>query len=223
MRPGPAIRARGVGAAEADGRAEAAAAEAVPVLAAATVAAVTPELVVVGGFGHRQARRATGCIVAPAPGDRVLVVLGAGLCHVLTVLDRPGEGEATLEAADGRGLTLRGPDIRIEAGRRLVAAAPEVTVETAAARVVAGAATLLGRVVTIVGDGLKAAWRRQEIAVELQTQRLGERVTVVAGADVTEAETSLLTVAGVMTTSVGSAVTTARQDLRFDAERVSIG
>lgn len=192
-------------------------------LTTARVVADTPALVVRGAAGDRAAVRAAGCLVAPRVGDRVLAGLAAGECYVLTVLERGDDAPVAITPARGDGLEIRAAAVRIEAAEAASVRAPQLSVETRSVHVATAVATLVGRLMTVVGERLRTSVRRQEITADHLAQKLGERVTIVDGADVASAASTLTTVSGVMTTQTGSAVTTAKRDLRFDAERVSVG
>lgn len=192
-------------------------------LAAATVTTAAPRLTVRAAGEDRPAVQAAGCLVAPAAGDRVLVALVGAECFVLQVLERSGPAPLTVSPAQGGALEIAAAHLRLSADEEIAVAAPSLTVGVGATRFVADAATFLGRLMTVVGDRLRTTVRRQEVAADHLAAKYGERVTVVDGTDVHAADTVMATVSGTMTTQVGSAVTTAKRDLRFDAERVSVG
>lgn len=77
----------------------------------------------------REARVAASCLLRPAPGDRVLVWRNApsadGATWVLSVIERPGEGEAVL--ASPRPLAIQAPRVGISAGAVNIAATDFVT------------------------------------------------------------------------------------------------
>lgn len=191
--------------------------------ASAHVVAVDPVLMVRVGGAVLAARRAVSCLVAPRPEDHVLVATVDGACFVLAILERPDGAALVLDAPEDADIELRARDLRLTGSRAIAVTAPDIAVEAGSARLIAGAATLLGRLMTVVGERLRTSVGRQEVTADHLAQRLGERVTIVDGADVTETASSHTRVDGTMTTAVGSAVTTATRDLRFDAERVSVG
>jgi hypothetical protein len=192
-------------------------------LAVAVVAAAGPPLTVHAAGADRPAVPAAGCLVAPVEGDRVLVAIAGADCFVLQVLERSGPAPLTVSPAHGARLEIAAPHLRLSAGEEIAVAAPSLVARVDGVRLVTRTATLLGRLMTVVGDRLRTTVRRQEVAADHLAAKLGERVTVVDGADVFSAAMVMETVSGTMTTQTGSAVTTAKRDLRFDAERVSVG
>jgi len=192
-------------------------------LAVAVVTATTPGLAIRLAGEERGAVRAAGCLVAPAMGDRVLVAFVADDCFVLQILERTGPAPLAVAPADGGPLEIAATRLRLSASEEVAVSAPSLAVGVRSARLVADAATLLGQLVTVVGERLRTTVRRHEIAADHLAAKLGERVTIVDGADVRTAATVVDTVSGTMTTQTAAAVTTAKRDLRFDAERVSIG
>jgi hypothetical protein len=106
-----------------------------------------PCVVVETTSGKYRARRAVSCLVAPEPGDRVLVAaLEDGTVYVLAILERE-EGQATAISVDGD-LTVQLPN-----GRFSVAAQEGVNL-------------ISGKDVAIVTGGLEVNAVRGSFAVE---------------------------------------------------------
>ncbi len=76
--------------------------------------------------GHElvRARRAAACLLAPEPGDLVLVHAGDQGAFVLSVLLRATDGPVVLDAPQG--MRLRAPTIDLDAAGRLSAASPRL-------------------------------------------------------------------------------------------------
>jgi hypothetical protein len=178
-----------------------------------------------------RARRAVACLVEPADGDEVLVVLGERDVWVLSVLHR--EGDAPLELVADRDLRLRlrdgrlavvtrdGVDVVTEGGVRVVA--PEATLRAQTATLLVDAAAVLGGVLEIEAQKVRTVADRCEQVIGSLTQRLklALRVTetldsVRAGQIDWEARTNLQLHAK-------GALVTAREVVKLDAEQIHVG
>ena len=129
-----------------------------------------------------EARRAVGCLVEPAVGDRVLVAGAAASeeWYVLSVLDREERAPVTLSAEHDLGLASRHGAVRVFAATEIDLAAggaarvtaPELHVEARRAHVGL-------RALDYVGDTVRAQLERvQTIATTIDTQaeRWSQRV-----------------------------------------------
>ncbi|HVY47188.1 MAG TPA: DUF3540 domain-containing protein [Minicystis sp.] len=139
------------------------------------------ELVVQTGAGLVRARGAPSCLVAPEPGDLVLVAaLEAGAAFVVAVLERDAAGPLTLTAEGG--LAVRVPSgaftvaaqrgVTIEAEGELAVTAASLEIDAAEARVAAGALSVTAALVRSEIDRVKHVAK----AVETVADRIVERV-----------------------------------------------
>ncbi len=199
------------------------AAETSPGLHFGTTLSNAAGIVVATADGPATASRAASCLVAPEPGDTVLLCTAGPETFVLAVLVRATPSALTVTPADCGDLVLSADVLRLAARSELQAAAPSVAVHTRAVRVVADVATLLGRLMTVAGKRLRTTVEIQETAAETQSSKVGTRVSIVDGTDVLEAAAVSQRVAGTLTSHAGVAVLTADTDIRLDAQRVSVG
>jgi hypothetical protein len=125
------------------------------------------------------ARRAVSCLVAPMPGDTVLLALSPRGVHLLAVLERDAgaavrveaDGDLELRSVRGR-VALRGPagvDVLSAAAVRV--AAPEVAVEAGRGRLVAEALVVCGATL----DARFVTTRAALDAVDLTALRVATR------------------------------------------------
>ncbi len=199
------------------------AAAASPVLHIGTALSNAAGIVVATAGGPATASRAASCLVAPEPGDTVLLCTAGPDTFVLAVLVRATPSALAVTPADCADLVLSAGVLRLVAGRELQAAAPSVAVHTRAVRVVADVATLLGRLMTVAGKRLRTTVETQETAAATQSSKVGTRVSIVDGTDVLDAAAVSQRVAGTLTSHAGVAALTATTDIRLDAQRVSVG
>lgn len=171
-----------------------------------------------------RASRAFGCLVAPAAGDRVLLARAGADAFVLSVLDRLVGDSACLSVPGASALTIAARDITLEADRRLEAGGGEEAVLRGARLSLHGRTlSIVGRTLSLVVDHLRSLANRSEQTADVMAVHAGERTTVVRGADVAQAGTLVQQVDTVSSSSAATAVIVAREDVRVDAKRVTVG
>ncbi|WP_051356457.1 DUF3540 domain-containing protein [Azorhizobium doebereinerae] len=171
---------------------------------------------VAAGEADRPARRAAGCLVEPAVGDLVLLATAGADSFVLSVLDRLLPGEAALSVPGADSVRLAAPQLALVGTR-------EVAIDGGSVAVRARAFTLVGRLASFVADHLRITARRREVVADTSAEQAGSRTVVVRDTDVLEAGTRVETVAGISSASAATAVMVAKEDLRFDGKRVTVG
>jgi hypothetical protein len=154
-------------------------------------------------------RRAVSCLVQPIPGDRVLTATAGGTPYVIAVLERARGDDA--------------PSLRIEAEGDIELIARRISLR-------AGVVDVVGDAMNMMGDAFNALFRRSKRIIGTDTTiaksttlRTGDRVAVVAGADVQHAAVASQTVDGPIAISSHTAVLTANADIRLNGERINVG
>jgi len=139
----------------------------------------------------------------------VLTAAVGGETFVLAVLERQGGA--------------RDVAIRIETAGDLDIVARRISLR-------AGVFDVLTDAVTIVGDALNTLFRRSKrivgnetVVAQSTTLHAGQRVAVIAQADVQQAGVLSQTVAGPLAISSHTAVVTAKADIRLNGERINVG
>lgn len=193
-------------------------------LGTARVLAVTGERCVVQDeAGTREAARAVSCLIQPQPEDEVLVVTSGRRIFILAVLTRAGLGDATLTLPDrAASLAIEAPSIALNATARLGLEAPEVAVTSRRFHLVTDVLTQVSRLASVIGDALTTVVGRQSTVAQRIEVTSQERNTAIAGIDSERIGTHL---SQTELTTVSAAVEThlARDDIRLDAKRVTIG
>lgn len=169
------------------------------------------------------AQRSLSCLIAPEAGDRVLVARVDGEAFVLAVLDRLLPDTMTLSVPAARHLVVSAPDVTLQAGGQLAMRGREATLDGGDVRILARSFSLVGRLATFVADRLRSTARHSETVAEQVSMQAGERTTRVKGADVSEVGTHVQRVEQVSVETAHTAVMTAKEDLRFDGTRVTVG
>ncbi|WP_376988911.1 DUF3540 domain-containing protein [Bosea sp. R86505] len=167
--------------------------------------------------------RAVSCLVEPMAGDEVLVFPAAGTGFVLAVLTRKGVGDATLSLPDAAGsLTIHAPSVRLEASTRLDLDAPEMAVTTRRLHIVTDVLTQIARLASVIGETLTTAVGRQSTIARQLDVKTQDRNTTVSGLD-NERVGTRVTQSELSTASAAIVTVHARDDIRLDAKRVTIG
>lgn len=169
------------------------------------------------------ATRAVSCLIEPIPGDEVLVFAQPGACHILAVLARGDLGDATLSLPDpAAALTLKAQAVRLQAATRIDLAAPELAVSTRRMHVVADVLTQIVKLASTVAEQLRTAVGHQSTIARQLDVKADSRNTVVAGVDAEQLGTRVTRTE--LSASSASIITVhAKEDIRLDAKRVTIG
>lgn len=204
-------------------------------LAKGTVVSVRDGLVLVETTrGRIGCALAFDCLVAPRAGDLVLVVRdgdrppGSASApprgHVLRVLDRPDGADSLVLGDPRRRLSLTASDLALHGSGRLSMTARDIAVEAASAF------SVIGRVLSLAGERLTEVFRLRRTSAEdslVQATRSSEichdRLVKVSGVSTVLAEASVEQTAGIKIEHSTATVTSADEDIRMDAKRVTVG
>lgn len=164
---------------------------------------------------------AVTCLVAPEPGDRVLIAsLGSGPV-VLAILARTRPGPVTLQNAHG--IALNAPALTLQATETLALRAPDATVEAENLTLQTGTTNLISRTATILADTLRTlAGRLDQVATSLTTHA-ETRTAVVTAIDTLEARAVHTEVETTLTIQASAAIVMGDGDIRMDATRIAFG
>jgi hypothetical protein len=170
------------------------------------------------------ARRAASCLLEPAAGDDVLIALARGENYILAILGRTGSAAASLSVdVPSEQLVLRGGDITVSGQRELRLEASMLAARARSFTVVSEAMSFVGQIMTQALDRFRSSARSVEIvSTDIATKSV-RRTSLIEESDVLQAGTLVQTIATAAVTSTQSAVIAAEQDLRLDAERVTVG
>lgn len=193
-------------------------------LSSARVLAATGERCLVQDeAGTRDAFRAVSCLIQPQLDDEVLIVASGRRVFILAVLTRAGLGDVTLALPDrAASLAIAAPSITLNATARLGLEAPEVAVTSRRFHLVTDVLTQISRLASVVGEALTTVVGRQSTVAQRIEVTSQERNTAIAGIDAERigthvSQTELTTVCAAVETHL------ARDDIRLDAKRVTIG
>lgn len=178
---------------------------------------------VVAGGAPRQAGRAVSCLVVPEADDTVLFFDDGVQSTILAVLARSGLGDATIALPDGAAtLTVSAPTMRLEAGVRLDLAAPQVAVKSRRIELFADMLTQVTRLTSLFGDTLNQVFGRHATMAQRIDVTADQRSTKVTGVDV-ERRGTHVSQAELSSAHATVATLHAKEDIRLDAKRVTVG
>lgn len=192
-------------------------------ITARLAAAASGGFTVVVGGAPRQAGRAVSCLIVPEPDDTVLLYDDGAQSTILAVLARAGLGDATIALPDGAAaLTLLAPAMRLEAGARLDLAAPQVAVTSRRIELFTDVLTQVSRLTSLFGDTLSQVFGRHATMAKRIDVTADQRTTKVTGVDVEQRGTHV-SQAELSTAHATVATLHAKEDIRLDAKRVTVG
>jgi hypothetical protein len=166
---------------------------------------------------------AASCLLVPGPGDLVMAADVNGKVYILAVLERPGAAEAVLSAGVPSGtLRIEAAHLALRAGEDMTITAPRATIAAGILTVTADALTQAARLLTQAVTRWTLSSRTVEIVADDISTSAARRVSVVSETDLLKAG-ALVQTLDTAVTSAESAVFAARQDLRLDGERVTVG
>ena len=191
--------------------------------AARVVSAAGERFMIQDETGAREAGRAVSCLIRPREGDEVLVVALERRTTILAVLARSGLGDATISLPDAAAsLAISAPRLDLDASARLGLSAPEVAVTGRRFHLVADVMTQVSRLASVISEALTTVTGRQSTVAQRVELTAQDRHASVAGIDSERigthlSQTELTTVSATVETHL------ARDDIRLDAKRVTIG
>jgi hypothetical protein len=182
--------------------------------------------------GVRPARRALSCLLEPRPGDTVLVSeTPSADCYVLSILERPQEGPATLcfdgdvelKAASGRVRVAAQEGIDLVSARDTQLVSSSLSVSTLEAEVTAQQLSFFGTLFQGQVDRIKLAGQTCDSVFDRVSQtarrsyRRIEELEHVAAGQLTCLVKKLLSLRG------KHSVLTAEEDVRIDGDKILMG
>ena len=182
--------------------------------------------------GQHRARRATSCLLQPAPGDLVLIaVLPRGDAYVLAVLEReegaPGklvaDGDLSIELRRGE-LDLAAPEgVRIVAGKEVSLVSATLRVRAADAHVALDRLSFVGTFVRAQVARAKVFGQSLDTFAERVSQRVKRSYRFVEEAEHVRAERLDYAAKGTLSLHGETARVTASRVAKVDGDQVQIG
>ncbi len=180
------------------------------------------------GDGVFSARRAASCLLAPAPGDRVLISRHRQGSYIIAVLESAAESS---ELTFDRPLAVTAPEVRVNArddlrlsgGRTVSLTGAECEVLAARARVHAGRLNLRGEEAHADVSRLRVVAQSLDTAVDRVTHRAKQVVRWVEDVELLNIGSIVQTVRKTFTSTSTHTVLTAKKDMRVDADRIHMG
>ena len=182
----------------------------------ARVTAVEDGLVtLVHGRRRLRARRATSCVVEPAPGDAVVALEAATGAFVVAILDRPSDAAAVI--------SVPGTDAATLCQNRLSLRCANLSIDAGIATLRGRIARIATRTLVVVADRLDVVARTLRRSADhdfshakVATRTVETAQTLKAGEIMIEAGSALAQRAGIV-------LVDAREDVRVNGERITMG
>ncbi|MCC6874227.1 MAG: DUF3540 domain-containing protein [Sandaracinaceae bacterium] len=201
-------------------------------LAAGVVSGVLGGEIVVDEASGRStlARRAASCLLAPRPGDRVLLARVDGEAFVLAVLERE-DGARELEVDGDLTLRSRGGTVTIEGERGLRLRTPAaLSAAGQTLSLVAQHASWAGEQLQLLADqvSVEAGRIRQvaafsELVVESVKETLGSSFRTIRETEHVQAGSLTLSLRKLLRAHADTALVTAKKLAKIDAEQIHLG
>lgn len=205
-----------------------------PVLEYGVVRQATENVFTVAGASTvLTAGRAFSCLVRPEPGDTVLVAVeDTGRSRIIAVMDRPGQApgarldlEGNLEVNVNQGsLRFRADtDLSLSAGEELSLTSQTIAADADEGRFRLKHLSFLGHAIDTQVQRIRTVAETCDHYIRTWTQRLVSSFRSVSDHDEVQANSKRTLVDGVLTMQARTAVMTAEEDVKIDAEQIHLG
>jgi hypothetical protein len=180
--------------------------------------------IVLTGGRELTSRCATSCLVAPEPGDLVLLATDPAETFILAVLHRPGSAPAVLTATTPSDqLVVSAARLAFRAKDDIEITAPQTTIRSSRLTFAADALAFVAKLLTqTLGRWQSSAQNMDIVATDLAT-KAARRVSVIDEADVLQAGSVLQKIQSASVTQAEAVVIAVNEDLRLDGARVTVG
>ncbi|MHC1711424.1 MAG: DUF3540 domain-containing protein [Solidesulfovibrio sp.] len=174
--------------------------------------------------GELTAERATGCLLAPMPGDLVLASVDAGGgAFVLSVLRREKDAPGVIDYPGDMALRAQG-DLRLDAGGNAsVSATDTVTLAGKRGEAAFGTVSILAKTAKVRFKTLSFMAEAVEQFVTRLTQRLTNAVRLVAEHEEVQAQSARYCIEDSLTVHAKNAQHIAEEVIKIDAGQVHLG
>jgi Protein of unknown function (DUF3540) len=181
--------------------------------------------------GELRAKRATSCLVAPEPEDRVLVARAGDEAWILTVLERSEcapvrievDGDVSLRAPSGRFTVAAQEGIALVTAKEASVVAEGLSVQAGEGRVHLGVLSYLGRLVRSEVERVQVVAGVLDQLLDRFSQRVKRSYRFVEGLDVVRAGQIDQTARGNLRMHGRHAIVTANQLVKMDGEQIHVG
>jgi hypothetical protein len=188
-------------------------------------------IVVRGESSTYLATRAFSCLIAPEPGDRVMLGRDSDSCHVIAVIERPSGKNATLSFQGDLTIDVPQGDVSIASQQQIrLASAKSVDLVSDGINVMAGKgivniddALFAGRQLTSHISNVRTFAKSIETVADRLTQKLQHSFRLIQGVDQTKAGEILATVKNLFSLRSRQSAILAEKDIKIDAERIHMG
>ncbi|HOW55200.1 MAG TPA: DUF3540 domain-containing protein [Syntrophorhabdaceae bacterium] len=181
---------------------------------------------VVTDMGAVEASAAVSCLVAPVPGDVVLLSIdGMGRCYILSILERPqaAQGQTELSFDGDVNLAVRGGRMSITSDEALSFASGEFELNAHQGTVRIDNASFFGRAVENHIARLKIVAEAVDSIVRRAVQRFTSSYRYVEEHEEVQSASMRMIVDGTLTMHTKNTMHIAEGHVKIDAEQIHLG
>lgn len=176
------------------------------------------------GEANGKTVRAASCLVLPEPGDLVLIAEAeTGESYILSILTRSAAIPCAVTAADGGAIAVTGTRVDLAATAGVTVSAPQLAVSADETTVSFRTATLIGKTVFGALDRIETAVQEAVSFAQRSVETIGTLVRRVQGQETTSARQVVQRVDETLTIQATHAAIVARDQMRIDGERITMG
>lgn len=173
--------------------------------------------------GRRRALKAASCLLAPQPGDRVLIALDeVSSAYILAVLERADPSVSRIDLPGDATIHASG-DLSLAAARELTCTAPRLSVGVEDGDFSILRTRLLGNLVEIQAERIKSVCVTADQIYRDLTQRIGDYFRATSGHEDVHAKSSRKLVEQDLTMQSRNTVIIAERNVKIDGELIHLG
>ncbi|MFH1983892.1 MAG: DUF3540 domain-containing protein [Pseudomonadota bacterium] len=177
---------------------------------------------------------ALSCVVAPEPGDRVLLSQDTGgASHILAVIDRPGgsqqgvtlgfDGPVSVDVKRGGFSVAAETDVTMTARRRITLATAGIDISADTGEVRIGTLSFLGKALTSQIKRVKMVAHAVDAIFRRSVQRMTTSYRYVEEHEEIQSASTRMLVDGTLTLQTQTTLHTAEGHIKIDAEQIHLG
>jgi hypothetical protein len=180
--------------------------------------------IVLTGGRELTSRCAASCLLAPEPGDLVLLAAHSADTYILSVLHRPGSAPAVLTATTPSDrMVLAAGKLELKVKDDLDVTAAQTTIRGGRLTLAAETLSFVAKLLTqTLGRWQSSAQNIDMVATDMAT-KTARRVTLVDETDTLQAGSVLQKIDAASVTQAEAVVIAVNEDLRLDGARVTVG
>ncbi|WP_299483513.1 DUF3540 domain-containing protein [uncultured Roseibium sp.] len=187
-------------------------------------ALVTDSIMLVGTEDIEQieAIRAAGCLLSPAIGDTVALFIAGGNAHILSVLERSAEYPAQISVPGADDVEVTAANLKLHGKAQVVVQSPVIAISARRLNTIVETASQTAQKFILNAARMIESVSDKMTSAGTMTTTVQTRTTKVKGVDTHDAGSLIQKVEDVASHRSDVTLMTAKNDVRIEAERVSV-